>query len=164
MGLIFFSHFFRNFNPFKQFASFHVSNMSVQAQVTSARYCMVHHEQTDSSIFLKWDKPTDQDSFYCYKIRYRKENENEFECIQTLNNEMTLFHLAGDMVYIIKGFLMKAEQTIQIFDTVCRTKPSWLQQLIKDATLVCDKPVIYKLPTVVHELEKDYLRECHVCK
>lgn len=138
--------------------------MSSQVQAPSAKYKWVNHKQTATSIYLKWDKPAMHESFV---IKYRKENEKRFTTEETNDNEITLYNLASDKVYIIKVFIVNDdEDIIKLFETVCRTNPSPSIKILQESTLIhgCNKPYIYKLPCIVQESEMDYFKLCHICK
>lgn len=141
--------------------------MSSQSRFLSEDTTTVFHEQTASSIHLIWDKPKDEDTFEGFVIKYKEHGSKqkfEIENIQQIDkNKITLDNLKSETEYIIKGSISRDDGTVdQLFETVCKTKPSPLSNLFAKSTLLDKNPPTYKLPCTIYEKEKEVLRECHI--
>lgn len=81
---------------------------------------------------------TSQESFEYVEIKYRKENEKSFTCTTPINdNEITLYNLASNAVYIILGIFVKDDgDGIKMFRRVCKTNPSHLTKILQESTLI----------------------------
>lgn len=161
----FFLHY-RNVDTFKRIGSFDLSEMTSHFQAPSDRYKWVYNEQTTTSIYLKWDKPASKDIFDYTYIKYRKEFEKRFTSTKpTTNNEINLYNLTSDVLYVIKAFIQNDQgDIIKLFETICRTNPPHLTKIIQESTLIreWEKLHIYKLPCIVNE--SDMFKQCHLCK
>lgn len=127
----------------------------------------IYHEQTATSIYLHWNKPTTQNMLDDVEIKYRKENEEIFTTFTHRDNNITLYNLTSGVVYFIKGYIVKDDGNIQQMftcKTVCRTNPSPLIEIIQESSLIhtWNKLHIYKLPCIVHE--SDILKQCNIRK
>lgn len=141
--------------------------MSSQSRFPSEATTNIFHEQTASSILLIWDKPDDEDTFEGFVVKYKEHGSKQnfkIKNIQQINkNKITLDNLKCETEYIIKGSISRNNGTVdQLFETVCKTKPSPLSNLFGKSTLLDENPPIYKLPCTIYEKEKEVLRECHI--
>lgn len=124
-------------------------------------------EVTSTSIYLKWEDPPDKKTFEYFEIKYRDiKNESNFnhkQNRQTDENEFKLRYLKSDTNYEIKVFISRKDGRMELFFNIeCRTEPSHLSELFQISDKVNDDPPIYKLPCIVIEKTKDFLRECHI--
>lgn len=143
--------------------------MSSQSRVPVEDTTTLFHEQRASSILLIWDKPDDEDTFEGFVIKYKEHGSKqnfEIKNIQQINeNTITLDNLKSETEYIIKGSISRNNGTVgQLFETVCKTRPSPLSNLFDKSTLLDNNPPTYKLPCTIYEKEKEVLRECHIGK
>lgn len=125
-------------------------------------------EVTDTTILLRWDFPIDKKSFEYFEFKYRMcEIESKFKIKNikmTIEHELMLFNLKSFQEYLVRGFVIESGERKKIIDKIIKTKLGLIDDIIMKSTKISGNPPIYQLPCNVNELEKDCLRECHICK